>query len=279
MLIENYLNEESFSDKMSNKRFGTSQSDMVEIVDIIFEAKNSGLMSKIEAAHSSLGGSTSLGEFVALMFDGMEAETDMLTVGNKALGAVTGDRIGGETSFGIGQITPHKAMVDLATHASFPQLKKKIHSFIKNENDKEAFSVIVNRSRGPKSLAGDDKNLKKYGMNLNRVHSFVVSGKTIKEIFENLSDDMNLALSAAYFSIVGSIKAYIGAASGIKPDRQKRFDFIIKNFTDIQKAAKKEDLASNPALKPYVSSLSDTDKASIDMLGRPGATPLTNPGF
>ena len=281
VLIERYLNEEeSFTDKMSNKRFTTSQIDMVEIVNIIFEAKKSGLMDKIESAYKAFlsGTGKSLGEFAALMFDGMEAETDMLTFGNKVLGAASGNRYGGETSFGIGQITPHKAMVDLAKHPNFPKLKKKIYGFMKNDSDKEAFATIVNRSKGPESLAKDPAGLKKYGMNLDRVHPFVTSGRTIKEIFENLSDDMNLALSAAYFSIVPGIAQYIGAASGIKPDRQKRLDFIMDNFADIQKANKKEDLASNPALSPYVSSISTTDQATIDMLGRPGSAPF-NPGF
>ena len=210
-IIKENLSEDLKGDAkvaVSNARFGYSHipglgggSDIVKGYEIAKGLGPSGIQAKIKAVHSVFKPDESESQFGGLMIDHMEAEDSYITKAGDAVGFKG-------SSTGIGQIT-YIPLVKIAKDAKSDSILKGLKKFVKNDADKNLVEVY-----------GDY-------LSMNQEERDADKGKQIisdlKKLIPKVSDDLNLAIAAAYLSIdVGSIEEYIGASSGIKPERKKR---------------------------------------------------------
>jgi len=227
VLIERFLHEEqSVTQKFSNTRFTVTKADFRQFIELIFEAKQTGLHQKMIDASASFG--TPFNKFAALMYDGMEAEDDW----QQTLVANAFDFIGVHeiSSHGIGQLTWKAGAKMVKAHLAdntWEETSKKFDKYIQNEDDEAYLAVMNHRGKGPVSLESDE-DAKKFSISGSKVIS-EISPKKILDIIEGLSNDMNLAVAAAYLASNPGYQEYIGASSGLQPMRKNRLEFIEKN--------------------------------------------------
>ena len=246
-LIENYLNEEQDAkQKFSNSRFTVFKADFRQFIELIFEAKKTGLHQKMIDAAADFG--APFDKFAALMYDGMEAEDDW----QQTVIAQGFDFIGTPlnkwqiSSHGIGQLTWKAGAKMVKAHLAdntWSQTSKKFAKYVKNKDDKAYLALLNNRGKGPVELESDD-DVKKFSLIGSKVYP-EISSKKILDIIEGLSDDMNLAVSAAYFATNAAYEEYIGALSGISDERKNRLEFIEKNVEKLAQFNSIEEIKDN----------------------------------
>lgn len=232
LLIERFLNEEqSFSQAFSSSRFAAGKEDYKQFIELVFEAKKTGLNQKMLNVSKDFG--VSFNKFAALMYDGMEAEDDwQQTVVANAFDFVGVREI---SSHGIGQLTWKAGAKMVKAHLAdntWPETSKKFSKYVKNDDDKAYLAVMNHRGKGPVEL--NDEDAKKFSITGNKVIP-EISSKKILDIIEGLSDDMNLAVAASYFSTNPAYEEYVGAVNGLSPERKNRLEFIEKNIDTLMK--------------------------------------------
>ena len=238
-LIESFLNEEqSASQQFSNTRFTVTKSDFRQFIELIFEAKQSGLPQKMIDSASVFG--APFDKFAALMYDGMEAEDDW----QQSI-AQTFDFFGIReiSSHGIGQLTWKAGAKLVKAHLqdnTWPQASKKFSKFIKNKDDEAYLKILNHRGEGPIDLASDE-DAKKFSISGSKVYP-EISDKKILDIIGGLSDDMNLAVAAAYFATNSAYEEYVGASSGLSDERKNRLEFIENNVEKLSQFTSMEEI-------------------------------------
>lgn len=223
ILIESYLHEQSPS--ISNTRFTVTKSDFKQFIELIFNSKKTGLHQKMINAASDFG--APFNQFAALMYDGMEAEDDWQQKAAEIAAAIGLYTI---TSHGIGQLTWKAGAKMVKAHLAdntWEETSEKFGKYVKNEDDKSYLAIMNRRGKGPVKLETDEDS-ENFGMQSSRIIP-EISSKKILDIIEGLSDDMNLAVSAAYLASNPGYEEYVGASSGLSEARKNRLEFIEKN--------------------------------------------------
>jgi len=246
VLIESYLNEEqSITQKFSNTRFTVTKADFRQFIELIFEAQKTGLHKKMIDASADFG--APFNKFAALMYDGMEAEDDP----QQSVAAVF-DFLGLRevSSHGIGQLTWKAGAKMVKAHLAdntWPETSKKFSKYVKNEDDKAYLAILNHRGKGPVELESEE-DAKKFSISGSKTYP-EISSKKILDIIEGLSDDMNLAVAAAYFASNPGYKEYVGAASGLSPMRKNRLEFIEKNVEKLSQFSSMEEIKNSEEFK------------------------------
>lgn len=251
VLIESYLNEEqTLTQAYSSSRFTAGKADFRQFIELIFEAQKTGLHKKMVDTASDFG--VEVNKFLALMYDGMEAEDDpQQTIVAKGLDFLGVHEI---SSHGIGQLTWKAGALMVKAHLAdntWEETSKKLSKYVKNEDDKAYLTVMNHRGKGPVELSSDE-DVKKFSISGSKIYP-EISSKKILDIIEGLSDDMNLAVAAAYFGTTSGYKEYVGAASGLTAYRKNRLEFIEKNVEKLSQFSSMEEIKNSEDFKFFFS--------------------------
>lgn len=249
VLIERYLHED-LTDEFSSSRFTVTKADFRQFIELIFEAKKTGLHQKMIDAATDFD--VDVNKFLALMYDGMEAEDDwqqtIVAAGLDFAGLIE------ISSHGIGQLTWRAGALMVKAHLAdntWPETSKKFSKYVKNEDDKAYLAILNHRGKGPVELQSDE-DAKKFSISGSKIYP-EISSKKILDIIEGLSDDMNLAVAAAYFGTTSGYREYVGAASGLAPERKNRLEFIEKNAEKLSQFSSMEEIKNSEDFKFFFS--------------------------